>query len=78
MSNKDRQIRNLRKFNNIALYDYTNLCSFNLNCPFKKGQNPIINSCKGCQNIDIYKYYVDNLSCHQLLKFRKTFNPNIL
>ncbi len=77
MSNKDRQIRNLRKFNNIALYDYTNLCSFNLNCPLK-GKKSIIDSCKGCQNIDIYRYYVDNLSCRQLSKFRKTFNPNIL
>ena len=65
MSSKDRQIRNLRNFNNLALYNYNNLCSFNLYCPFK-GQNGTINSCQECKNIDIYKYYINNLSCYQL------------
>ncbi len=77
MNNQDRNLRNLRTFNRLAYYNYDNLCSFNLSCPFK-GRNNIINSCKGCQKIDEYRYYVNNLSCKELVKFRKNIDPSIL
>ena len=75
--NKDRNLRNLKNFNNLSSYNYENICSFNTRCNFK-GKNKVINSCQACENIDVYRYYVDKLSCKQLSDFRKSFKPSIL